>query len=165
MREFLNVGQISKPHGVRGEVKVISLTDSLERFKELHEVYIDGIERKITSVKLQTDRAILKIQGVDSVEDAERLRNKYLEVSRENAKELEEDSYYIADLIQCRVYDTEGKEIGPVYDVLETGSNDVYWVKGEGVKEVLIPALKDIVTSVDVESRKIVIRPVSQWSE
>jgi len=99
------------------------------------------------------------------VEDAERLRNKYLEVSRENAKELEEDSYYIADLIQCRVYDTEGKEIGPVYDVLETGSNDVYWVKGEGVKEVLIPALKDIVTSVDVESRKIVIRPVSQWSE
>lgn len=165
MREFLNVGQISKPHGVRGEVKVIPLTDSLERFKELHKVYIDGMEREIISVKLQTDRAILKIQGVDSVEDAERLRNKYLEVSRENAKELDADSYYIADLIQCTVYDTDGKEIGPVYDVLETGSNDVYWVKGEGIKEVLIPALKEIVVSVDVENSKIVIKPISEWSE
>lgn len=165
MIELLSVGQISKPHGVRGEVKVISLTDSLERFRELDRVYIEGEEKRIISVKLQTDRAILKIEGIDTVEEADKLRNKYLEVTRNEAMQLDEDSYYIADLIQCMVYDTKGNKIGPVYDVIETGSNDVYWVKGEGIKEVLIPALKSIVVSVDIEENKIVIKPIDEWSE
>lgn len=165
MREFMSVGQITKPHGVRGEVKVHSLTDSLERFRKLDKVFIDGKEMKITSVKLQSDRAILKFEGIDSVDEAENYRNKYLEVKREDAMELDEDSYYVADLMDCKVYDTEGTLLGKVYDVLETGSNDVYWVKGEGKSEVLIPALKTIVEEVDVENEKIVIKPVKVWME
>ena len=163
MKEFMSIGQITKPHGVKGEVKVFSLTDSLEEFTTLKKVYIDGVERKITSCKLQTDRAILKIEGIDSMDEAEKYRNKYLKIHREDAKELPEDSYYIADLIDCKVFDTEGEELGTVYDVIETGSNDVYWVKGK--KEVLIPALKDIVVKVDIENNEIIIKPVNVWSE
>ncbi len=163
MKEFMSIGQITKPHGVKGEVKVFSLTDSLEEFTALKKVYIDGVERKITSCKLQTDRAILKIEGIDSMDEAEKYRNKYLKIHREDAKELPEDSYYIADLIDCKVFDTEGEELGTVYDVIETGSNDVYWVKGK--KEVLIPALKDIVVKVDIENNEIIIKPVNAWSE
>lgn len=165
MKELINIGQITKPHGVRGEVKVLSLTDSLERFRELDKVLIDGKEIKITSVKLQSDRAILKLEGVDSMDAAEDYRNKYIQVRREDAMELEEDSYYIADLLDCVVFDTDGEELGKVYEVIETGSNDVYWVKGEGKKEVLIPALKSIVESIDIENNKIIIKPVKVWSE
>jgi 16S rRNA processing protein RimM len=86
-------------------------------------------------------------------------------IKREDADELPEDSYYIADLIGCAVVDTEGNDLGKVFDVIETGSNDVYWVKGEGKKEVLIPALKDIVVEVDIMNSKITIKPVNVWSE
>ncbi len=99
------------------------------------------------------------------MEMAERYRNKYLMIKREAAKALEADTYYIADLIGCTVVDTENKELGKIYDVIETGSNDVYWVKGSGKEEVLIPALKDIVVNVDIENSKITIKPVHVWSE
>lgn len=165
MRELMSVGQITKPHGVRGEVKVFSLTDSLERFRELDRVYIDDKEVNITSVKLQKDRAILKIEGIDSIEEADLYRNKYLQVKREDAIKLPEGSYYVADLMDCYVYDTDGEKLGKVYDVIATGSNDVYWVKSEGKEDVLIPVLKTIVEEVDIENNKIIIKPVKVWSE
>ncbi|HAK41883.1 MAG TPA: 16S rRNA processing protein RimM [Clostridium sp.] len=165
MRELMSVGQITKPHGVRGEVKVFSLTDSLERFRELDRAYIDDKEVNITSVKLQKDRAILKIEGIDSIEEADLYRNKYLQVKREDAIKLPEGSYYVADLMDCYVYDTDGEELGKVYDVIATGSNDVYWVKSEGKEDVLIPVLKTIVEEVDIENNKIIIKPVKVWSE
>lgn len=165
MKELMSVGQITKPHGVRGEVKVFSLTDSLERFRELDRAYIDDKEVNITSVKLQKDRAILKIEGIDSIEEADLYRNKYLQVKREDAIKLPEGSYYVADLMDCYVYDTDGEELGKVYDVIATGSNDVYWVKSEGKEDVLIPVLKTIVEEVDIENNKIIIKPVKVWSE
>lgn len=165
MKELMSVGQITKPHGIRGEVKVFSLTDSLERFKSLDKVFLDDKEVKITSVKLQNDRVILKLEGIDSVEEADLYRNKYLQIKREDAMKLPEGSYYIADLMDCYVYDTEGTELGKVFEVIETGSNDVYWVKSEGKKDILVPALKDIVEEVDINNNKIVIKPVNIWSE
>jgi 16S rRNA processing protein RimM len=163
MKEFMSVGQIGKTHGLKGEVKVFSLTDSLERFKKLKSVYIDGELRKVEGCKLQADKAILKIEGIDSIEQAELYRNKYLMVSREDAVKLPEGSYYVADLIGCSVYEEGGEELGKVYDVLHTPGNDVYWVKGN--KEVLIPVLKDIVVSIDINKRVIIIKPVSEWQE
>jgi len=165
MEEFMSVGKIGKTHGLKGEVKVFSLNDDLERFKTLKSVYIDGQIRKVEGCKLQHDRGILKIEGIDSIEQAELYRNKFLMVKREDAVELEEDSYYVADLIGCFVYDDAGVELGKVFDVLHTPGNDVYWVKGNNKEEVLIPVLKDIVVSVDIESHKIVIKPVKEWQE
>jgi 16S rRNA processing protein RimM len=163
MKDFMSVGQIGKTHGLKGEVKVFSLTDSLERFKSLKSVYIDGEVRKIEGCKLQADKAILKIEGIDSIEQAETYRNKYLMVSREDAIKLPEGSYYVADIIDCDVFDDAGEELGKVFDVLNTPGNDVYWVKGK--KEVLIPVLKDIVVSIDIDKRVIIIKPVNEWQE
>lgn len=163
-KDNIVVGQITKPHGVRGEVKVFPLTDDSNRFKQLKKVLIDGEERVITSCKLQSKRIILKIEGIDSMNEAENYRNKYLEIYREDAVELPEDEYYVADLIGCTVFDENGEELGTVYDVIHTGSNDVYWVKN-GEKEVLIPVLKEIVLHINIEDKKIIIKPVKEWSE
>lgn len=161
MQELITIGQIINTHGLNGEVKVYPLTDDIRRFRKLEKVLVDGVEMKIVWCKLQTDKVILKFEGIDSIEQAQKYFKKYLEVRREDAVELPEGSYFIADLVGCTVYDTDGNNLGVVYDVLKTGSNDVYWIK-EG-KELLIPALKDIVLEVDVLNRKIVIKPVDTW--
>ncbi|MBU3182426.1 ribosome maturation factor RimM [Clostridium psychrophilum] len=163
MKDFMSVGQIGKTHGIKGEVKVFSLTDSLERFKTIKDVYIDGEIRKVEGCKLQTDKVILKIVGIDSIEQAETYRNKYLMIKREDAIKLSEGSYYVADIIGCSVFEEGGEELGKVFDVLNTPGNDVYWVKGK--KEVLIPVLKDIIVSIDIDEHKIVIKPVKEWQE
>ncbi|MBU5590838.1 ribosome maturation factor RimM [Clostridium sp. MSJ-4] len=161
MKEYLSVGQISKPHGVKGEVKVIPLTDDIKRFRKLKKVHIDEEERAIIWCKFQADRVILKIEGIDTMEEAEKLRNKDIKVKREDAIKLPRDSYFIVDLLECTVYDTDENKIGKMYDVIKTGSNDVYWVKGE--KEILIPAIKDVVVKIDIDSQRIVIKPIREW--
>lgn len=161
MKQFLAVGQIINTHGLNGELKVYPLTDDIKRFRKLDKVLIDGVERNIVWCKLQADTVILKIEGVETLEDAHKLRNKYLEIDRENAVELPENTYFVADLIGCSVFDSNDNLLGNIYDVIKTGSNDVYWIK-EG-KELLIPALKDIVETVDIENKKIIIKPVELW--
>lgn len=163
MRDILKVGKIVNTHGLKGEVKVIALTDDPKRYNDLDFVLIDGVERKIQGCKFQKDRVIVKIEGIDSIEEAEKYKNKYMEIPREYAVPLEEDTYYIADIIGCNVYDTEGKSLGEVYDVIQTKNNDVYWIRKP--KELLIPVLLDIVTDIDVENRKITIKPVGEWQD
>lgn len=163
MRDILRVGKIVNTHGLKGEVKVIALTDDPKRYNDLDFVLIDGVERKIQGCKFQKDRVIVKIEGIDSIEEAEKYKNKYMEIPREYAVQLEEDTYYIADIIGCNVYDTEGKSLGEVYDVIQTKNNDVYWIRKP--KELLIPVLLDIVTDIDVENRKITIKPVGEWQD
>ena len=141
MRDILRVGKIVNTHGLKGEVKVIALTDDPKRYNDLDFVLIDGVERKIQGCKFQKDRVIVKIEGIDSIEEAEKYKNKYMEIPREYAVPLEEDTYYIADIIGCNVYDTEGKSLGEVYDVIQTKNNDVYWIRKP--KELLIPVLKN----------------------
>ncbi|MCM0648695.1 ribosome maturation factor RimM [Clostridium swellfunianum] len=161
MKEFLAVGQIINTHGVKGEIKVYPLTDDIKRFRKLKEVYIDGNIIKILWCKLQVDKVILKLEGIESIEQAIKYKDKYIEVKREDAVKLDEGEYFIADLIGCKVFDEDNKELGDVFDVIQTPSNDVYWVKGN--TEVLVPALKDIVTNIDVENRKIVIKALEVW--
>ena len=163
MRDFLRVGQITNTHGVRGEVKVLPLTDDMRRFDDLEHVLIEGKEVKIERCKYQKDRIIVKLEGVDRIEDAERLKEKFMEVERENAVELEEDCYFLADLRECTVFDTEGKELGRIYDVIQTKNNDVYWIRKP--KELLIPVLKSIVVDINIDERKITIRPVGEWMD
>ena len=163
MKDILRVGKIVNTHGLKGEVKVIPLTDDPKRYNDLEFVLIDGIERKIQGVKYQKDRVIVKVEGINSIEEAETYKNKYMEIPREYAVPLEEDSYYIADIIGCNVYDTDGKDLGKVFDVIQTKNNDVYWIKKP--KELLIPVLLEVVTDIDVENRKITIKPVGEWQD
>ena len=125
-------------------------------------VLIDGKEIRVTEVSVGSDRAILKLQGIDTLEQAETLRKKTLVVPRDEAVELEDDAYFIEDLKDCTVFDTEGTLLGQISDVIVTGSNDVYWIKQP--KELLIPALKNIVTEVNIKEEKVIIRPILEWS-
>ncbi|SFC73255.1 ribosome maturation factor RimM [Clostridium uliginosum] len=163
MEELFKIGQIINTHGIKGEVKVYPLTEDVQKFKKLKNVFVDGVERNILSVKFQKDRVILKIEGIDSMNDAETYKQKYLEIPRSAEKPLEEDTYYVTDLIGCIVYDTENVELGEIFEVLSTPNNDVYWIKEP--KELLIPVLKDIVLSIDINEKKIVIKPVGQWQD
>ncbi|ASW42939.1 ribosome maturation factor RimM [Clostridium isatidis] len=163
MREILRVGKILNTHGIKGELKVLPLTDDPKRYDDLEFVLLDGKEVNIEGCKYQKDRVILKLKDINTIEEAERLKNKYLEIPREYAVELEEDRYFIADLIGCTVYDTEGRNLGKIYDVIQTKNNDVYWIKEP--KELLIPVLLDIVLDINIEEEKIIIKPVGEWQD
>lgn len=163
MSSFLKVGKIVNTHGLKGEMKVIPLTDNPRRFDDLEYVLIGGKEVAIEGCKYQKDRVIVKLEGIDKIEDAEKMKEKFMEIPRENAIDLEEDCYFLSDLRECTVFDATGKEIGRIYDVLQTKNNDVYWIKSP--KEILIPVLKDIVLDINIEERKIVIKPVGEWMD
>lgn len=161
MEKFITIGEIINTHGVHGELKILPMTDDLKRFRKLKKVYIDGEEKIISWCKLQADKAILKIEGIDTMYDAIKYKTKLLKVSREDAVKLPEGRYYEADIIDCTVEDENGAYLGKINEIIHTGSNDVYWIKGEN--ELLIPALKSVVTKMDVENRKVIIKPVGQW--
>ena len=161
--EFFNVGQIVNTHGIKGEVKVLCLTDNKENFKRYEKVLIDDEYYNILGVKFQKDRVILKLEGIDDIDTAETFKQKYLKVLRENEPELDEDTFYVVDLIGCTVFDTNDKELGKIYDVIETKNNDVYWIREP--KELLIPVLEDIVLDIDIEAKKIIIQPVGEWMD
>ena len=100
---------------------------------------------------------LIKFKGINSIEEAENLRNQYLQIPREDAISLEEGSYYIADLIGANVYTDEGKLIGVLQDIYNTGSNDIYVVKDELGKQTLLPAIKDVIKEISLEENKIIV--------
>lgn len=161
MKERLQVGVISSTHGVRGEVKVFPTTDDMTRFKKLKEVILvtEKSEKvlKITSVKFFKQFAILKFEGIDSLNDVEVYKGAELYVDRKHAVKLEKDEYFIADLIDLVVVDEEENEIGVLVDVMKTGANDVYIVKNEEGKELLFPAIKECILNVDFKQKKITV--------
>ncbi len=155
MENILQVGVITSTHGVRGEVKVFPTTDDVKRFKRLKEVILDTGKEQMTleieGVKFFKQFAILKFKGFDNINDIEKYKGKSLFVTRENAVKLRKDEYFIADLIGLKVLDEEEKEIGELKDVIETGANDVYVITMTDGRELLLPAIKQCVLSVDVE--------------
>lgn len=163
MEKMFKIGQIINTHGIKGEVKVYPLTEDVNKFKSYKTVLVDGEEKNILGVKFQKDRVILKLEGVDTMNEAETYKQKYIEVPRKGEKKLPKDTYYVSDLKECTVYDTNNKNLGKVFDVISTHNNDVYWIKSP--KELLIPVLRDIVLDVDIELKKIVIRPVGEWQD
>ena len=156
MEDLLQVGIITSTHGVRGEVKVYPTTDDPRRFRRLKEVVLDtGREKlnlEIEGVKFFKQFVILKFKGLDNINDIEKYRQKSLFVTRKNAVRLQRDEYFIADLIGLKVQDEDGKELGTVKDVIETGANDVYEVEMADGRSLLLPAIKQCILNVDVEN-------------
>ena len=156
MEDLLQVGIITSTHGLRGEVKVYPTTDDPRRFRRLKEVVLDTGKEKmnleIEGVKFFKQFVILKFKGLDNINDIEKYRQKSLYVTRKNAVRLQRDEYFIADLIGLKVQDEDGKELGTVKDVIETGANDVYEVEMADGKSLLLPAIKQCILNVDVEN-------------
>ena len=161
MEQFLRVGVISSTHGLRGEVQVYPTTDDPERFLDLDEVILDtGREHKILEiegVKFFKNQVILKFKGYDNINDIEKYLKKDLLVDREHAVELGENENFIADLIDMEVVTDEGKVLGTLTDVIETGANDVYAVKTPEGKEILLPAIRDCILDVNVDEKRMTV--------
>lgn len=161
MEDLLQVGVITQTHGIRGEVKVFPTTDDPNRFKRLKKTILDTGKEKITleieGVKFFKQFVILKFKEFDNINDVERYKSKSLYVTRENAVRLRKNEYFIADLIDMEVYTEEEELLGTLKNVIETGANDVYEVSMVKGGEVLIPAIKECILSVDVENRKMVV--------
>lgn len=162
MEELLQVGIITTTHGIRGEVKVYPTTDDAARFKDLKCVLLDTGKEKINltvaQVRFFKNLVILKFEGIDNINDVEKYKGKGLYVTRENAVKLKENEYFIADLIGLAVRTEEGEELGQIFDVLQTGANDVYVVKKDGEPELLIPAIRECVLKVDTEEGFVTVR-------
>ena len=161
MEEFLQVGVISSTHGIRGEVKVFPTTDDPARFKKLKNVLLDTgrerLELEVQSVKFFKQFVIVKFRGIDNINDIEKYKGRSLWISREQAVPLEEDEYYIADLIGMEVCLEDGTHFGRLKDVIETGANDVYVVEDTKGQEVLLPAIHECILDVDVENDRMTI--------
>lgn len=161
MENLLRVGVVTAPHGIHGEVKVYPTTDDMKRFKKLKSVILDtGKEQKvlkIQQVKFFKNLVILKFSGLDKIEDVEGFRQKDLMITRDQAVELSEDEYFIADLIGLSVVTDEGEALGILEDVLQTGANDVYSVKTAEGKEILLPAIGDCILRVDLEKKEMLV--------
>lgn len=161
MEPYLRVGVISSTHGLKGEVKIFPTTDDPGRFRGLEHVLLDtGKEKRlltITQVKYFKNQVILKFKEFNDINEIERYRGCDLYVSREDAVPLEENENFIVDLMGMQVETEDGKILGRLTDVLQTGANDVYIVESPEGKEILLPAIPDCILKVDVESQKMCV--------
>ncbi|MFA6697622.1 MAG: ribosome maturation factor RimM [Eubacteriales bacterium] len=164
MMTYLSIGLVLKPQGLKGELKVKPLTEDPKRFDRLDYVLIKDeskkdnvyIKHKIERSRHSKGFVYLKLEQIDSIEDAEILRNQYLWIPRELAIKLPEDTFFIGDIIGCTVVTIEGKSLGQVSNVIKTGSNDVYEIKSNG-GQLLLPAIKKVVKEVDINAARIVV--------
>lgn len=157
--EQMVIGQIVNTHGVRGAVKVVPFTDDMTRFEDLEWVYVkkenqDQLEKyNISRVQYHRNKFVLiRFKDVFTVEDAEKFKNALIIIDRDMAIELPEDTYFICDLIGLKVNTLDGRTLGNIVDVISTGANDVYVVKDASEKEILLPAIKDVVKVIDIEN-------------
>ena len=165
MTKYLEIGQIVNTFGIKGMVKVKPFTDNIERFSNLEKIYIKNksgqTEYKIQEVKYHKNMVLVKFEGIENPEQANLLRNSYLMIDREEEKPLEEGTYYIVDMIGMDVYTDEGEKLGNIEDIFNTGSNDIYVVKSELGKQILLPAISDVVKNIDMENKKMVVHLIS----
>ena len=162
MEELLKVGVLSQTHGVHGEMKVYPTTDDPKRFKKLKSVLLDTgngyKEMNISAVRFFKQYVIVKFEGYDSINDIEKYKGMGIFVTRENAVKLDEDEYFIADLIGLTVVDEDDVKIGTLNDVMITGANDVYVIERINGEELLLPAIKQCILKVDVLNGYIKVR-------
>ena len=161
MENFLEIGQIVNSYGLKGQMKVVPFTDNIKRFSKLKTIYIE-IEKqlkefKIQEVKYHKNNILIKLENIDDINDAEKYKNCYIKIDRKDAVKLPEDTYFIVDLIGIEVFTEENILLGKIVDVFPTGSNDVYVVKDELGKQILLPAINEVIKNVDITNKKMIV--------
>lgn len=160
--DFVTIGTIVAPHGVRGDVRIMPLTDFPERFFETETCYIGGELYHILSARNHKKFIILTFEEIKDRNEAEKILRKEIEVPRDEAVELPEGYYYIFDMIGLTVVDTEGKIIGKLKEVLQPGANDVYVVEQEGEADLLLPVIDSVVLDIDMDNKVVTVDP-PEW--
>lgn len=162
MEQFIRIGTITKTHGLKGEVKVFPFTDDIRRFSDLEYVFLDEAHGRrkldVSQARYFKQMVILSFSGITDIEQAEKLKGCEIFVDRKNAVPLEEGEYYIADLIDMRVFTADGEELGILTDVIQTGANDVYVVRSEKYgKDILIPSIRQCIKKVDIAAETMTV--------
>jgi 16S rRNA processing protein RimM len=162
--EKIVIGKILRPHGVKGYARVLPVTDNPGRFRLLRKAWLRNknnelIRCELESVKLLPKAVLLKLKEIDTIEDVDRLRECEIVIDRQDCLPLENDAYYVFDLIGCEVFTTSGKKIGIVEEVLDYPASDVFVIRNNG-QEMLIPAVAQFIKKVDIESSTIIIEPI-----
>lgn len=161
MKEYLELGQIVNIKGLKGEVKINSYTENPNRFETLKFVWIksksDLKKYHIEKVSYSKTQVVLKFKNIDTIEQAEQLRNSYILVKREDLEELPDGVYYIADLIGLQVFTEDGEYLGIVDDIFDTGSNDVYVVKNDLGQSKLLPGIDEVIKKINLPEGKIIV--------
>lgn len=157
--EFITIGQILAPWGVKGKLRVEVITDFPHRLAPHSQVYVGRQPMTIAAAEWQKGKAIIKLDAIDSLEQAEGLRGQALEIHHSQLQSLPEGRYYHFQLIGLEVWTTEGKLLGKVVRILSAQSNDNYVVGGDQ-GEILIPAIEDVVKAIDLESGRITIEVI-----
>ena len=161
MTKYLEIGQIVNTFGIKGMVKVKPFTDNIERFSNLEKIYIKNksgqTEYKIQEVKYHKNMVLIKLEGINTPEQADLLRNSYLIVDRETEEPLEAGRYYIVDMIGLDVFTDDNEYLGKLEDIYNTGSNDIYVVKNELGKQILLPAIEDVIKNIDMDNKKVIV--------
>jgi len=155
---YFDVGKIVNTHGIRGNLKVVSHSDDPDKFFNLERVLIDGEAFEIESAKGNKQFVLLKLKGIDDMNAAIKLKGKIMQVPETDALELAEDEYYIRDIYDMEVYEENGEHLGAICDIIVTGANDVYVVRKEGAKDLLIPAIRNCIIDVNVEQKKMTVK-------
>lgn len=158
------IGKIGAPQGVRGEVRIITLTDFPERFKKLKTAFFDdGTSLQVESVRYHQQFVVLKFVGLDDRNSIEHLRDRLIKIERKDLIPLPEGHYHIFDIIGLKVYNEQEECLGTISDVLQTGSNDVYIVEQKDKQPLLIPGLKSVVLNIDIASGKMIVKLQEEW--
>ena len=159
--KLLEVGKITNTHGLRGDVKVVPWMDAPEDFEELTKVYLrtrkEDIPLTVKSVRYQKNNLIVKFAEFDDINEVEQYKNCVLYADRNELGELPEGTYYIVDLIGLKVYTEEGEPVGVIEDVFNTGANDIYDIKREGRKNLLLPVIDEVVKEVDINNGRVTV--------
>ena len=160
-QEYFEIGQIVNHFGIKGMVKVNPFTDDISQFEKLKSILLvkDGklSEVEIEETKYSKNQVLLKLKGIDTVEEAEKYRGCYIKIARKNARKLPEGTYFIADLLGLSVYTDEDILLGKVEDIYNSGANDIYVIKSEDGKQILLPGTKEVIKQIDLEQERITV--------
>ena len=165
MDKEIIIGKIVAPHGVRGDIRILPLTEKPDLFLDLEYLLLEGGKKlTVKNARFQKRMILVTTKEVTSMNEAELLRDKNIYIKAEDLPELEEDEFYVADLVGIPVYDMEGNQIGTFKDSLSTGSNDVYIIAVPGAKDILVPALKEYFKEINLAEKRIVVK-LPEWTE
>jgi 16S rRNA processing protein RimM len=167
LRKWFNVGKIVNTHGIRGEIRVISTTDfPEERYAKGNSLFIflqnekDPIEVKVSGHRVHKNFDLLTFEGYSNVNHVERFKGATVRIPEEQHGELNEGEFYYHEIIGCSVETVDGEKLGKIKEILSTGANDVWVIQRNGVKDALIPYIKDVVQKIDIDNKLIIIQPM-----
>ena len=162
--EYIKIGQIVNTHALKGSVKVNIFSDNVENIKKYENIYLkennEYIEYEILDIKFSKNQAIISFKDIESKEYADTFRNRYIYIKKDDLEELEDDTYYLIDIIGLEVYETENgkqKPLGSLIEVNQNAPTDIYVIKTKDNHSIMVPAIKEYIKKIDIKNKKIIV--------